>query len=297
VTVTVSSRLTVTRTGLGALLTCLSMLAFACMDAMSKFLVHDYSVAETLWVRYVIFVGFALLVARRHGIRRTARSARPWLQAGRALLALVEGSVFVLAFRYLPLADTHAIAATSPLIVVVLSVLILGERAGLHRWLAIIAGLAGVLLIIRPGFEAVTWPLALPLLGAFLWALYQVLVRLCARDDSPETTLLWSAAIGLAAISFVVPMHWRAPDALAWLLLVGIGILGALAHFALIKALDFAEASAVQPYGYTLLVWAAVLGFLVFGNFPQGWAIVGAAIVVLGGLYAWWHDRRHARCA
>ncbi len=278
------------RPKLGALLTCASMLMFACMDAMSKFLVQDYPVVEALWVRYVIFTGFALLIARPRGIRQTWRSTRPWLQAGRALLSLVENGIFVVCFVYLPLAETHAVAATSPLLVVLLSVLVLRERAGLQRWLAVVVGLAGVLLIIRPGFATLTWPLLLPLSGALLWAVYQVLVRLLARGDSPETTLLWSAGVGLAAISLVVPFQWHMPDAQAWLLLVCIGVLGSLAHFALIKALDFAEASAVQPYGYTLLVWASVLGFLVFGNVPGPWTIVGGCVVVAGGLWAWWQD-------
>ncbi len=282
---------TTDRPRLGAVLTCVAMLLFACMDAMSKFLVQDYPVAETLWVRFIIFTGFALLIARPFGIRRMLRSARPWLQTGRALLALVESATFVLAFNYLPLADTHAVAATSPLLVVALSVVLLGEHAGARRWVAVGLGFAGVLLIVRPGFQTLTWPLLLPLAGAFLWALYQVLVRLVARDDRPETTLLWSAWVGLAAVTLLVPWHWRTPDTLAWVLMICIGILGSLAHFALIKALDFAEASAVQPYGYTLLVWAAVLGVLVFGNVPGPWTIVGAAVVVAGGLYAWWQDR------
>jgi drug/metabolite transporter (DMT)-like permease len=277
---------------LGALLAALAMFGFAAMDSMSKFLVREYPIAQTLCIRYVIYTGFAVLVVRRHGLRTVIRSRRPWLQAFRALLALVESAVFVLAFAYLPLAETHAVAATSPLIVIVLAAPLLHERVGLHRWLAVVAGFTGVLLIIRPGFQAFDWPLMIPLLGAFLWGLYQILVRLCGRDDSPETTLLWSAVVGLAAISIVAPFQWHEADAFAWALLSGMGLLGALAHFALIKALDFAEASAIQPYGYTLLVWAVVLGFVVFGDVPGPWTILGGGVVVLSGLYTWHHDRQ-----
>lgn len=280
---------------LGAILMSASMLGFAAMDAMSKFLVADYPIVQTLWIRYVVYAVFAVLVTRKAGIRRMAVSRRPWLQGARSLLALVEGAVFVLAFAYLPLAETHAVAATSPLIVIALSAPLLRERVGLHRWLAVIAGFVGVLLIIRPGFEELTWPLALPLLGAFLWGLYQIMVRMCARDDAPETTLLWSAFVGLAAVSILAPFYWRAPDLLAGTLMLGIGVLGALSHFALIKALDFAEASAVQPYGYTLLVWAAVLGALVFGDIPALWTVIGGIVVVLSGLYTWDRDRRESR--
>jgi drug/metabolite transporter (DMT)-like permease len=282
------------RSTLGALFAALSMFGFAAMDSMSKFLVRDYPIAQTLWIRYVIFAAFAVLVVRRRGLRRVMRSRRPWLQGFRALLALVENGVFVLAFAYLPLAETHAVAATSPLMVIALSAPLLHERIGLHRWLAVLAGFAGVLLIIRPGFQAFDWLLLIPLLGALLWALYQILVRLCGRDDSADTTLLWSAVVGLAAISLAAPFGWREADAFAWTLLAGVGLVGALANFALIKALDYAEASAIQPYGYTLLVWATVLGFLVFGDVPGPWTILGGGIVVLSGLYTWRHDRRSA---
>lgn len=276
------------KNGLAAFLTCLAMAGFASMDAMSKFLVRDYPIVQTLWVRYVIFTGFAMALAWP---RVSMRSARPWLQAGRGVLALVENAVFVLAFSFLPLADTHAIAASSPLLVIALSVPILGEQAGAHRWLAVLAGFAGVLLIVRPGFQTLSWPLAIPLLGAFLWAAYQVLTRLTSRADRMETTLLWTAVSGLAVTTLLVPFVWRPPTPAAWLLLAGVGTLGSLSHFALIKALDHAEAGAVQPYAYTLLVWASILGVLVFGDIPDTWTVTGATVVVLSGLYTWHRDR------
>jgi len=279
---------------LGALLTMASMLGFACMDSLSKLLVHDYPIAQTLWVRYGIFTVFALLIVRRGGIGKAARSARPLLQAGRSLLGVVENGVFVLAFLYLPLADTHAVAATSPLIVIALSALFLGEQVRMKRWCAVAAGFAGVLLIIRPGFQVLSWPLLLPLGGAMLWAVYQVLTRLCARNDTPDTTLLWTAAIGFAATTLIGPWQWHAPDTTGWILIGGIALLGSVSHYALIRALDFAEAAAVQPYSYTLLVWATVLGVIVFGDIPDWWTLAGAAIVVLSGLYTWYEDRMDA---
>ncbi len=282
------------RTHLGAILTMLAMFGFASLDSMSKLLVVDYPITQTLWVRYSIFTVFALLIARRTGLKRAIRSTRPLLQTGRSLLGLVESGVFVLAFYFLPLADTHALAATSPLLVIAISQIFLGERAGIRRWFAVAAGFAGVLLIIRPGFQALSWPLLLPLGGALMWAIYQVLTRLCAATDPPETTLLWTAGVGLAATSLVGPWQWHTPDATAWLLLFGIAITGSAAHYALVRALDYTPAGAVQPYSYTLLVWTALLGALVFGQIPDGWTIAGGAIVVLSGLYTWNLDRRDA---
>jgi drug/metabolite transporter (DMT)-like permease len=283
---------TPSRAHLGAVLMLLAMFGFAAMDTMSKLLVREYSVVQTLWVRYGIFTLFALAIARRDGIPKTLRSTRPWLQAGRSALGLVENIVFVLALSYLPLADTHAIAATAPLIVVALAAVLLGERAGLRRWLAVAAGFLGVLLIIRPGLHVLSWPVLLPLLGAGLWALYQVLTRLCASYDPPQTTLLWTAWVGFAGLTMVGPWQWHTPDAGAWVLLLATAVLGSLSHYALIRALDYAQASVVQPYSYTLLVFVTVLGWLVFGDIPDLLTVVGAAVVVASGLYTWQHDRR-----
>jgi drug/metabolite transporter (DMT)-like permease len=257
---------------LGALYTMLAMLGFAGMDAISKWLVADYAIGQMMWIRYAVFCVFAWFVVRRRGLLTAARTQRPWLQSGRALLAVVESAVFVLAFNYLPLADTHAVAATSPLIVIALGALFLGERAGIARWLAVGVAFAGMLMIVRPGLRALDWPMMLPL-------------------------LVWSAFVAFGATTLVGPWQWRWPDATAWSLLIAIALLGALAHYALIKALDYAEAGAVQPYSYTLLVWAAVLGALVFGDIPDYWTLAGAAIIVVSGLYTWHHDRRGTKPA
>lgn len=270
----------------------LAMLCFAGMDAISKFLVADYAVGQMMWIRYILVFLFAWFIVRRQGLRQALKSRRPGLQLIRSLIAVVEGAMFVLAFRYLPLADTHAIAATSPLIVIALGVIFLGERAGPARWLAVLAGFIGVMMIIRPGLRVLDWPVLLPLVGAVMWAGYQVLTRLAARYDSPDTSLIWSILVALVVTTFVGPIDWQWPTATVWALMVIIAALGAVAHYALIKALDYAEAGAVQPYSYTLLVWATLLGVVIFGDVPDAWTILGAAIVVASGLYTWHHDRR-----
>jgi drug/metabolite transporter (DMT)-like permease len=245
-------------------------------------------------VRYFVFLLFALVIVRPARLRRAVFSRRPWLQGGRSLLGLIENAVFVLAFLYLPLADTHALAATSPLIVVGLAALWLGERAGWQRWLAVAGGFCGVLIIIRPGLATLDWPVLLPLGGAVLWAIYQVMTRLCARHDPPEATLLWTAAIGFLALCFVGPWQWQAPDAFAWTLILALALLGSLSHYALIRALDYAEAGVVQPFSYSLLVWAALLGWVVFADVPDAATILGAGIVVACGLWSWRQDRKRA---
>lgn len=284
-------------TSRGAIFTMLAMLGFASMDTITKWMVADYPIGQMMWVRYAIFCLFAWFVVRRRGLRAAVRSNRPWLQFSRALLAVVESAVFVLAFRYLPLADTHAVAATSPLIVIALGVLFLGEKAGPARWAAVAAGFVGVMLIVRPGFRELDWALLLPVAGAILWGAYQILIRLCSRTDTPETTLVWSAFVAFGATTLIGPLQWRWPDATGWALLIAIASLGALAHYALIKALDYAEAGSVQPYSYTLLVFVTILGVIVFGDIPDHWTLAGAAVIVASGLYTWHHERRASKAS
>lgn len=282
----------VQKPGLAILLMLGAMFAFAAMDGVSKALAKSLSIPQILWVRYILFTVFvAMLLRRSGGLTVALRSGQPRLQAARAALLLVENGIFVAAFVFLPLADVHAIAAASPLIVVALSVPMLGETVGPRRWLAVLAGFIGVLIIVRPGFQTMDWPILIALAGAFTWGLYQVLVRMCARTDSGETTWAWSAVVGLILSTLVGPFFWTWPDAWGWALLVAVAVLGSLAHLALIKALGYWEAGALQPYSYTLLVWATVVGVVAFGDVPDGWTIAGALVIIASGLYAWHRER------
>jgi drug/metabolite transporter (DMT)-like permease len=279
-------------TTLGALLTMLAMLCFAGMDATSKWLVAEYPVGQLMAVRCALVLVFTFFIVRRLGVRAVMRSSRPGLQITRSLIWVVESAIFVLAFKYLPLADAHALASTSPLIVIAMAIAFLGERSSPARWIAVTAAFVGVLVILRPGFRGFDWPLLLPLGGAVLWAGYQILTRLAQRSDSPETSMMWSSLIAFVAAALVGWIDWHWPTPWAWALMVFVAVLGTIAHYALIKAFDVAEAGAVQPYGYSMLIWVTALGIVLFGDIPDGWTIAGAAIVVASGLFAWRHDRK-----
>ena len=280
------------RPGLAVALMLAAMLAFAAMDAVSKLLAQDLSIPQILWFRYIFYTAFVAVMLHRTGLVATLTSTRqPWLQLGRALLIIVENAVFVLAFTLMPLADMHAIAAASPLIVIALSVPMLGERVGPRRWIAVLVGFVGVLVIVRPGLQTLDWRVAVAVSGAVLWGLYQIMVRMCARTDSGETTWAWTAVVGLAVTSTVGPFVWVWPDPRGWALLLAIAVLGTLSHFALIKALGYAEAGSLQPYSYTLFLWAAVIGYLVFNDVPDLWTLAGALIIIASGLYAWHRER------
>lgn len=286
---------TAPRAGHAIALMILAMCLMASMDATSKWLVEDLAIPQILLVRFGIFLIVALALAGRRGFARTIRSERPGLQIIRSVVMLAEITVFIWAFSLLPLADVHAIAAISPLMATALAVPLLREKVSWHRWCAVVIGFIGVLIIVRPGSGVMGWAALVPLLAAFLWALLQVLIRKVGLEDSVETTALYSAAIAVVVMALFAPFTWQAPTPEQWGLLVLTGSLGSAGLLVLFKALQLGAASALQPFSYSMVLWATVLGFLIWGHFPDAWTLTGVAIVVAGGLYAFSRERAAAR--
>ncbi len=284
-------------TGKGIALMMLAMCLMASMDATAKWLVEDLSIAQILLIRFLMFLVVALALASRRGLKDTMRSKKPGLQVLRSLVMLAEIYVFIWAFSLLPLADVHGIAAVSPLMAMALAVPLLGEKAGWHRWAAVTIGFIGVLVIIRPGSGVMGSGALVALFAAFLWGLFQVLIRKVGLDDSVETTSLYTAVVAVIVLAVVAPFMWTPPDTEAWGLLLAVGVLGSLGHLILFRALQLAPASTLQPFTYTMVLWATVMGFLIFGDFPDGWTIVGIVIVVAGGLYAFSRESAASRQA
>jgi drug/metabolite transporter (DMT)-like permease len=267
-------------------------LLFAGMDAGSKLLAEDYAIIQILWVRFVSLAVIAAWLARRQGGSGALRTRHFWLQSLRSLLLVTEIGLFILTITVLPLAETHAILAVTPLMVTALSVPLLGERVGLRRWSAIGIALIGVLIILRPGLGMVH-PIALvALLCALMFALYQILTRIVSRVDPPLTTLFYTALVGVGGLTLLIPFYWTAPDLAGWALFGLVAALGASGHFLLIKALQLAPASTLQPFSYTILVWATLMGFLVFGNLPDLLTVAGAIVIASSGIYAFARERR-----
>ncbi len=267
------------------------MVCFGWMDAVSKTLSTQLAPVQILWVRYALSIPLVLMLAVPGGLRLTLRSARPKLQIGRAVLISAEMTFVVYGYQTMPLADAHAIFALTPLLVTALSVPMLGEQVGLRRWIAVGGGLVGVLIIVRPGFAEVSPGMLIMLGCALMYAFYQIMTRIAGRHDAAATSMVWQTIGGTIALTLVGPFFWTDPTPEQWLLLCVIAALGVVGHFGLVLALKFAPAAAVQPFTYTMLIWASLSGWIVFGDVPSLIVVAGACVIVASGLYAAWREK------
>lgn len=270
----------------GIVLMILAVGAFALMDTIAKYLSRYYPVPVIVWARYalnLVVLCVFLVATRRVDVWR---AKRPGIQLARGLLLATATVFFFSSLKVLPLAEAAAVGFVMPLFVVALAVPMLRERLDTARLIAIAVGLAGALAIVRPGSGVFTWFALLPICTAFFNALYQVLTRMVAGVDKPFTSLFYGSLVGAVVLSAAVPFFWQAPQGLwHWSLLLLIGVLATLGHLALIRAFDYAGASLLAPFVYTQLVWVMLLGWIVFGDFPDGWSLAGMAIIVASGLY------------
>ncbi|NCO21725.1 MAG: DMT family transporter, partial [Rhodobacterales bacterium] len=249
--------------------------------------------------RYWFFAAFALSIAARRagGLRAAAHSAQPILQCFRGVLLAAEICVMVTAFVYLGLVEAHAIFASYPLLVAALSGPVLGEVVGWRRWAAIGVGFIGIMVILQPG-SAVFSPAALiALCAALMFAVYALLTRYVARADTSATSFFYTGTMGAVAITPVGLWYWQGMSAPDWGWMALLCVMGALGHWLLIKVYEVAEASAVQPFAYLQLVFAASLGVLVFGEALRPAVVVGVLIVVSAGLFTLWRENQARRRA
>jgi drug/metabolite transporter (DMT)-like permease len=270
----------------GILLTVAAIGVFVCMDTIAKYLSRWYPVPGIVWARYVINLAFLLAWFAARGELGRIRTARPGIQLARGLLLAAATFLYFSSLRVLPLADAAAIGFVLPLFIAVLAVPMLGERLDPSRGVAIVAGLAGALLIVRPGSSVFTWYALLPVGMAVCNALYQILTRKVAGAEHPLTSLVWGAIVGAVLFSAMAPTYWQAPDRLGhWALLGLIGLLASIGHYLLILAYEYADATLLAPFSYTMMIWALLLGYLVFGQLPDGWSFAGMGVIVAAGLF------------
>ena len=259
---------------------------FATMDTTAKYLSRYYPMPGIVWSRYAGNLVLLVALLGVTGRWRLMRTARPGIQVLRGILLGSATMLFFLSLVKLPIADATAIGFVMPLFIALLAVPMLKERMDAPRMIAILAGLAGALIIVRPGASVFTPYALLPLAMAVVNSLYHILTRRIAGLEPPMTSLFYGALVGAVMFSPVVPFQFQAPDtAFHWLLLGMLGVLATIGHLALIRAYDCAPATVLAPYQYSILVWVMLYGYLIFGDFPDRWSIVGMAIIVAAGLY------------
>ncbi len=270
-------------------------LCLATSDSLAKYLSATLPSIEIAWIRFVVFVLLLAPVAFA-GDRAPLRSHKPVLQVLRALALVVSSLLFITALRYLPIAEASATSFVAPLFVTALSIVVLGEVVGLHRWAATLVGLCGVLIVVRPGTAAFDPASILPVASAFAWAITLVMTRMISGADRIITTMAYSAVVGVLALSALVPFVWVTPSWRDLLLGVGVGVASSAGHWLVVLAFRHADASVLAPFSYVQLVWVTVIGFVVFAELPDLWTFIGAAFIIGSGLYTAHRERRrHAK--
>ena len=266
---------------------------FAAQDGISRHLAETYNVWMVVTIRFWLFAAVVIALAQRSagGIRAASRTVFPWVQLARGLILVTEICVMVYSFTKLGLIESHAVFTVCPLLVAALSGPILGEKVGWRRWAAIGAGFIGVLVILNPGAGVLSpWALV-PMLAAFLYALYNLLTRYVARGDSAGVSFFWTGVVCAAAITPMGLLHWQPMSGPDWALMAVLCCTALAGHYTLIRAYAMAEASAIQPFAYLQLVGVALIGLTVFHEALRTNVVIGSAIVVAAGLFTLWRQR------
>lgn len=274
------------------MLMAIGILLLTANDAVSKYLVQNHPVGQVVGLRQagtlLVLIPYMMFFSRWNLLRVV--DLRGQLQRG---VLFITGSVLIVwSFAKLPLATAITMLYMSPIFMVILSVPLLGERISRQRWIAVIGGFAGVLIIMRPGSAGFEWALLLPLTAALVNALRDVVTRRLSRTETSIAILFWSNIILMAGGFTTLPMGWAPVSTQDAFWFLAAGIFNGTAHFCIIDALRTGEASALAPVRYTALLWAALLGFLVWGEVPELWLLAGAAVIVGSSLYMIRAERR-----
>ena len=277
--------------GIGLMLLAIFMFSFG--DALGKFLVATYSVGQLLWLRACA----ALLLLAPIAWRQRAAFAtleRPWLQLLRVTLSTLEVAAFFIATVYLPLADVITYYLAAPIFVTALSAIVLRERVGWRRWSAVLIGFCGVLIALRPSAQTVSWPALIALCGSLSFALLMLITR--SLRATPDIVLASSQFVGTFALGALMsPFGWVTPSLGSLGLFAAAGCISVGALLCTNRSLKLAPASVVVPYQYSMIVWAVMFGYVVFGDIPSWATIIGAAIIIGAGFYIFLRERALGR--
>ena len=272
----------------------ITMLIFAVQDGISQYLAREYNVFFIVMVRYWFFALFVVILCSKQpgGLRKAISTKQPFLQVFRGALLALEVIVMITSFTLLGLIESHAIFSIYPLLVAALSGPVLKEFVGWKRWSAIFIGFIGVMIILKPSNNVFSLEAIIPLVAALMFALYSLLTRYAARQDTSMTSFFWTGIIGAVVMSIVGSGYWIALKPVDWAWLGLLCILACLAHYLLIKCYELSEASSLQPFAYLQLLFATIIGLWIFSEKLEVHVVMGALLVVLSGLFAIWRERQ-----
>ena len=268
------------------------ILLLATADAFTKILIVDFHAGEIIFYRgFFAFLPLLPLIVRNGGVG-SLRLHQPRGVWWRGVIALVTSVFVALSFINLPLAEAAALIFTSPIFLTALSPWLLGEKVGWQRWSAVLFGFAGVVVMIQPSSRAFTIWAFVPLIAALCSASRDILTRRLGIVDSATTVMFYTSVVALIGGAISMPWSGPAPNAEQWALLVLSGIFVTLAHLLIVMALQLAEGPTVAPLKYVSLVWSAILGYLIWGDVPGVWKVLGAMMVVAAGLFILYRETR-----
>lgn len=278
--------------GRAIVLTLITIGVFGVQDAISKILVQTYSPFQITMMRYWGFAVFSLLLVMRQApLRQALNSKVPLWQVLRGVLLMADIWFFALALRTVPLGELQAITVVYPLLVTLFAIPILGEKVGIFRFVAVGAGFAGALVIVRPGGLPLDWGVGFALISATLYSIYIVITRKVGQHDSAATSMTYTALIGLVMSAMVGVFFWQPMGWGDFALVVTVMGTTCAGHGLMVYALSMAPASVVQPFNYFSLPWAIALSAVVFGHWIDPISMIGAAIIVAAGLVVMARER------
>jgi len=263
----------------------MAYLSFSFLDAVQKTAIIYHSVFQLLFIKYCFVLLLSIIESQRKKNYLFYKSGNIKIQILRSILSIIESACFILSFRYLSLADAHSIASLTPVLVVALSAIILREHVSLKTWIAIFIGFIGVLIIMRPGLSIFDSKSLIPLAGAFFLSIYQIVTRKASEKDSTETSLFYTSIVGIILMSILGYNFWQPLIEQSIILFIAIGIFFSLGLYFQIIALSMARAGIIQPFHYTLIFWAIILGYIFYDDFPDNFTIIGALIISISGIY------------
>jgi drug/metabolite transporter (DMT)-like permease len=277
----------------GIVLVTLATFCFAILDASAKWLVQSLPVVEVVWLRFATHVVLmAAILTPLHGAA-IWRMASPKLHLLRAAMLASMTALNFWALQYLQLAETGAIQFSVPLLIALLSAWWLGERLDARRWVAIVLGFVGVLLVIRPGSQAFHPALLLSVLNAVLYAAFNLLTRRMAATESPEAMQLIAACGAALVLAPFALLAWQWPSGwLQWGVILLCGLMGGVGHLGVAMAHRYASAAVLGPFLYQQILYMTLWGWLVFAQVPDAFVVAGALVVVASGLYLLWLEMR-----